>query len=149
MTPDAAKDVVIVIPWVAVISIVAGALGIFSAVFGYFFRKAISTREQLYNLRFSTLDKSVVELGERVGQVFPAHDKLRDRWEEFLREYLTVDSTRGQKIDALFRVVDQMQETLRELKPALNVKVEDAFCRAVNELKVYVRDQIREEKHAA
>jgi hypothetical protein len=77
---------------------------------------------------------------------FEAHDRLRDKWEEFLREYLKIDSTRGQKMDALFRIVDQMQTAVKELTPAMNAKIEEAFTHAMSELKLYVRDQMREER---
>jgi phage gpG-like protein len=74
-------------------------------------------------------------------------ERLRDKWEEFLREYLKIDSTRGQKIDALFRIVDQMQDTVRELRGAMNSKIDESFQRSQNELKLYIRDQLREEFH--
>lgn len=94
----------------------------------------------------SQLDAIVLQLGERVGQYFAAHDRLRDKWEEFLREYLKIDSTRGQKIDALFRVVDQMQTAVKDIPPAMNAKIEEAFSHSLSELKLYVRDRIQEER---
>jgi len=92
------------------------------------------------------LDANVLQLVERVGQYFVAHDRLRDKWEEFLREYLKIDSTRGQKIDALFRVVDQMQTAVKDIPPAMNTKIEEAFTHSLSELKLYVRDRIQEER---
>lgn len=94
----------------------------------------------------SQLDANMLQLGERVGKYFEAHDRLRDKWEEFLREYLKIDSTRGQKIDALFRVVDQMQVAVKDIPPAMNAKIEEAFTHSLSELKLYVRDRIQEEK---
>lgn len=98
-------------------------------------------------LLYKSMKDSVVKLETRVGKYFEAHERLRDKWDDFLREYLKIDNTRGQKVDALFRVVDQMQDTFKEIRPALNSKIEDSFARALSELKVYVRDQIREETH--
>lgn len=94
----------------------------------------------------SQLDTNVLQLVERVGKYFEAHDRLRDKWEEFLREYLKIDSTRGQKIDALFRVVDQMQAAVKDIPPAMNAKIEEAFTHSLSELKLYVRDRIQEER---
>lgn len=92
--------------------------------------------------------KSVIEsLQARTEKYFEAHTRIRDKWEDFLKEYLKIDSTRGQKIDALFRIVDQMQDTVKELRPAMNTKIEESFARLVSELKLYVRDQLREEGH--
>lgn len=151
MTPDNA------VPWVAIIAIGAPALAAFGGLLLFFVKRFLRKSEEVYDLRFaqlhekiatldSGLDRRVVELGKRVDDLFAAHDRLRDRWDEFLREYLKIDATRGQKIDALFRVVDDMQNALKEIRPAMNSKIEDAFSRALSELKVYVRDQIREER---
>jgi hypothetical protein len=101
----------------------------------------------LYKNMKESVVRLEVRLEDRIGKYFEAHERLRDKWDEFLREYLKIDSTRGQKVDALFRVVDQMQDTFKEIRPTLNSKIEDSFARALSELKVYVRDQIREEKH--
>jgi hypothetical protein len=89
----------------------------------------------------------VVQSNSRVTELSGDYKHLRDKWEAFLRDYLKIDNTRGQKVDALFRVVDQMQDTFKEIRPALNSKIEDSFARSLSELKVYVRDQIREERH--
>jgi hypothetical protein len=140
MSPDTA------VPWGTIVAIGAPVLAAFGTILVFFVKRLLRATEKIYELKFDQLSKDVVQLNERNGLLVAAHDRLRDRWDEFLREYLKIDSTRGQKIDALFRVVDQMQDAVRELKPALNSKVEDSFCRALSELKVYVRDQIREEK---
>lgn len=95
--------------------------------------------------KFQHTQDLVVQSNERVSGLFKSHERLRDKWDDFLREYLKIDNTRGQKVDALFRVVDQMQDTFKEIRPTLNSKIEDSFARALSELKVYVRDQIREE----
>jgi hypothetical protein len=111
------------------------------------FSMAVTTVQKETEQTASHLRESVLQLGERVGKYFEAHDRLRDKWEEFLREYLKIDSTRGQKMDALFRIVDQMQAAVKELTPAMNSKIEEAFTHAMSELKLYVRDQMREERN--
>ena len=106
------------------------------------------------NTRTDSTDKSVVQLDERLGQTtssleerlgeyFRAHERLRDKWDEFLREYLKIDSTRGQKVDALFRVVDQMQKAVEHIPRNMNEKIEEAFTHSLSELKLYARDQIQ------
>jgi len=110
------------------------------------FNTAVTTVQKESEQTASHLKESVLQLVERVGKYFEAHDRLRDKWEEFLREYLKIDSTRGQKMDALFRIVDQMQTAVKELTPAMNAKIEEAFTHAMSELKLYVRDQMREER---
>jgi iron-sulfur cluster repair protein YtfE (RIC family) len=110
------------------------------------FNTAVTTVQKESEQTASHLKESVLQLVERVGKYFEAHDRLRDKWEEFLREYLKIDSTRGQKMDALFRIVDQMQILVKELTPTMNAKIEEAFTHAMSELKLYVRDQMREER---
>ena len=129
-----------------IVAVGAPVLAAFGTILVFFVKRLLRATEKVYELKFDQLAKDVVQLNQKDDQLFVAHDRLRDKWDEFLREYLKIDSTRGQKIDALFRVVDEMQNVLREIKPALNSKIEDSFSRALSELKVYVRDQIREEK---
>jgi len=129
-----------------IVAVGAPVLAAFGTILVFFVKRLLRATEKVYELKFDQLAKDVVQLNQKDDQLFVAHNRLRDKWDEFLREYLKIDSTRGQKIDALFRVVDEMQNVLREIKPALNSKIEDSFSRALSELKVYVRDQIREEK---
>jgi len=94
--------------------------------------------------KFRSAASDVVKLERRLTEYFEAHERLRNKWDTFLQEYLKIDSTRGQKVDALFRIVDQMQDTLRDLRPALNTKIEEMIAHALSELKLYVRDRVRE-----
>lgn len=128
------------VPWETIIGVGAPVLAVFGSVLLFFVKRFLRTKEEVHILKFTRLEADVVQLRQ-------AHEGLRDKWDEFLREYLKIDSTRGQKIDALFRVVDQMQDAIRDIRPAMNTKIEDAFSRALSELKLFVRDQIREEKH--
>jgi len=101
-------------------------------------------KEQM-EARFQDSVEDVVKLDKRLGGYFKAYDRLRDKWDDFLREYLKIDSTRGVKVEALFRITDQMQDTLKELRPALNSKVEEMISHTISELKLYIRDKIQEE----
>lgn len=111
-------------------------------------RREFQEFRTLANEKFKTMAEDVIQLERRIGKYFEAHERLRDKWDEFLREYLKIDSTRGQKVDALFRIVDQMQEALRDIRPALNTKVEEMLTHALTELKLYVRDLMKEERNA-
>ena len=99
--------------------------------------------------KFSRIHELVVQLKGRVDKYFDAHERLRDKWDEFLREYLKIDSTRGQKVDALFRVNDQMQKILDALPRHVDSKIEEAFTHSLSELKLYVRDLLAKEKSNA
>jgi uncharacterized coiled-coil DUF342 family protein len=163
--PDAAS-----VPWEVVVAVGGGILGVVGTalvIASKLLLKSYQTNAKqelqaakeevrrefqefrtLANEKFKTMAEDVIQLEGRIGKYFEAHERLRDKWDEFLREYLKIDSTRGQKVDALFRIVDQMQEALRDIRPALNTKVEEMLTHALTELKLYVRDLMKEERNA-
>jgi len=146
------------IPWEYLVAIIVGAFGAFGTLLGFLIKAVDRAARNHWQQKFDEMVKDAAAVNvqvqtalaqqvARIGQYFEAHDRLRDKWEEFLREYLKIDSTRGQKIDALFRVVDQMQDAVREIPPNVNSKIEEAFTHSLSELKLYVRDQLREERN--
>lgn len=138
MTTPSPTDVAAVaaVPWEVFVPIVTGLTG----AFGVAIRMIYKAFQKRLEERASHNHELVVQLGERVDKYFAAHERLRDKWDEFLREYLKIDSTRGQKVDALFRVVDQMQKAVEAIPRNLNDKVEEAFTHSLSELKLYVRE---------
>lgn len=150
MTPDPATTAAVMdssVPWVTIIGVAVPAFAAFGSILVFFVKRLLRATGEVQDLKMTNLQKGLDSFTAQIAQTASGHERLRDKWDEFLREYLKIDSTRGQKIDALFRIVDQMQEALREIKPVLNAKIEDVFSRAISELKVYVRDQIREERN--
>lgn len=87
----------------------------------------------------------MVKLEGRLETYYTSNEKMRDRWDVFLTDYLKIDSTRGQKIDALFRVIDQMQDVVRVLPKNMNSKIEESFTHSLSELKLYVRELMAKE----
>lgn len=106
---------------------------------------SLQTAAEHVDGKLQTNAEYVVQLEERFGSYFKAHERLRDKWDEFLREYLKIDNTRGAKVDALFRITDQMQDVLKELRPALNNKVEEMISHTISELKLYIRERVQDE----
>ena len=80
--------------------------------------------------------RSVTELDAK-------HEGLRDRWETFLEKYTVLDATRGNKVDALFRTVDEMRGILKDLRPAVADKIDSLFKGAKDELRMYIREEVR------
>lgn len=128
--------------WSNFIPVLLFAAGLVGAVLMLLYRalnKRISEKD-------THLRDLVLQLDKRVNAYFTAHERIRDKWEEFMREYLKIDNTRGQKVEALFRVVDQMQKAVEKIPRNLNDKVEEAFTHSLSELKLYIRDTMAKEK---
>ncbi len=144
------------VPWGTIFALVGGAFTAYGALLTFLVKRLFKAAQENTNQKFANLDEKltrehalVVDLGSRVGQYFEGHERLRDKWEEFLRDYMKIDNTRGQKIDALFRVVDQMEEVLRDVRPAMKQKIEESFTHSLDALKLYVRELLAQEKHNA
>jgi hypothetical protein len=166
-TPTPTPDQWASVPWAVFIPVVVALLGALGVTIRLLFKgvhKRIDSVERTFGERleasteandekieekFQRVHELVIQLDERVGKYFEAHERLRDRWDEFLREYLKIDSTRGQKVDALFRVNDQIQKVVDALPRHVDSKIEEAFTHSLSELKLYVRDLLAKEKSNA
>jgi len=129
------------VTWSVFIPVILFAVSLISIISGLLYRavhKRIAEKD-------AHLRDLVLQLDKRVDAYFTAHERIRDKWEEFMREYLKIDNTRGQKIEALFRVIDQMQKAVEKIPRNLNDKVEEAFTHSLSELKLYVRDTMAKE----
>ena len=158
------------VPWPTIVAVAGGILGIVGVALLFLIKLLLKSyqknaeqkreaiqKEAEQNLqafqgvtfeKFSALVDSVIQLDRRVGEYFKAYDRLRDKWEEFLREYLAIDGTRSQKVEALLRIVDEMREALREIRPTIDTKIEETITHALAELKLYVRDFLKEKSNA-
>lgn len=156
MTTPSPIDISTSVPWEIILPVIvalAGALGVALRLLFKGTHKRIDGLAQVIDgkleEKFQRVHELVVQLGERVGKYFDAHERLRDKWDEFLREYLKIDSTRGQKVDALFRLNDQMQKILDALPLHVDSKIEEAFTHSLSELKLYIRELLAKEKSNA
>jgi hypothetical protein len=145
MTTPTPADIVAGVPWTVFVPVITTIFGAFSVALRLLY-KAFQKRLEEKTAHNHEL---VVKLDERVSEIFRAHERLRDKWDEFLREYLKIDSTRGQKVEALFRVVDQMQKAVESIPRNMNDKLEEAFTHSISELKLYVRDMMAKERSNA
>lgn len=145
MTTPNPTDIVTGVPWVVFVPVLTALLGGVGVALRLLY-KAIQKRVEEKTAHNHEL---VVQLDGRVAEYFKAHERLRDKWDEFLREYLKIDSTRGQKVDALFRVVDQMQKAVEVIPRSMNEKLEESFTHSMSELKLYVRDLMAKERSNA
>lgn len=145
MTTPTPADIAAGVPWTVFVPVVTGLLG----AFGVAIRMIYKAFQKRLEEKTAHNHELVVKLEGRVSDYFKAHERLRDKWDEFLREYLKIDSTRGQKVEALFRVVDQMQKAVESIPRNMNDKLEEAFTHSISELKLYVRDIMAKERSDA
>lgn len=145
MTTPNPTDIVSGVPWTVFIPTLTAVLG----GIGMAFRLLYKALQRRIEEKTAHNHELVIQLGGRVSEYFKAHERLRDKWDEFLREYLKIDSTRGQKVDALFRVVDQMQKAVEVIPRNMNEKLEESFTHSMSELKLYVRDLMAKERSDA
>jgi len=71
-------------------------------------------------------------------------EKIRDKWERFQADYNAMETTRGNRVRALFRVYDELKEAFQGLKPALFSKVDDVMQEGMVELQRIAREGKRE-----
>jgi len=121
------------------------SIGVATAGWGIFLKVLHSTMSKRIDDSNKQSSVNMVKLEERLREYFLANDRLRDKWDAFLTDYLKIDSTRGQKVDALFRVIDHMQDIVRELPKNMNSKIEESFTHSLSELKLYVRELMSQE----
>lgn len=137
------------------LAIVGGAITLVSSIVGFLMRSLLQTHrektEQKYNELGNIISGLITQRKEceereirammRVDEVM---EKLRDRWEQFVREDSAMEATRGRKVDALFNVVDHIREEMRQLRPALLQRLEDLHNRTKVDLRQELRDHVRE-----
>lgn len=70
-------------------------------------------------------------------------DRLRDKWERFIKDDAAMEATRGRKVEALFGVVDSVKETVRGLPEAMNRKMDEMYRDMRKEIRNDVRDEAR------
>lgn len=89
----------------------------------------------------------------QVREIKDQAEKMRDKWEQFIRDDAAMEATRGRKVEALFGVVDSIKENVRGLPVAMSTKMDEMFRAAREELRSdarkYVRDQLREQNAEA
>lgn len=81
----------------------------------------------------------------QIEKLEEAIEKLRDRWEQFVRDDAALEATRGRKVDALFGVVDHIKEEVRGLKPIVIQRLEDSYHKIKSEVTQEIRADLRRE----
>lgn len=70
-------------------------------------------------------------------------EKIRDRWEQFVRDDAAMEATRGRKVDALFNVVDYVKEEVRGLKPVIFQRLDEGYRKIKTEVIQEIRADLR------
>lgn len=112
----------------------------------------IETAKTLLNKDIESLQAAQLRAENLFKEVSDDVKLTRDKWEGFLKEYYSLDTTRSNKLEAAFRRVDELKTTMGELRPAMMRKLEENLTTMRNELRddmrMYVRDQIADLKRS-
>jgi soluble cytochrome b562 len=73
-------------------------------------------------------------------------DGLFKEWANFMSQYFKIDTTRSNRLDACFKNMDEMRDTIREIKSTIIRKIEECVVDVKKEMKDYVKDRLREKE---
>lgn len=147
------------------IGIMAATFGVTTTVVGILVRQLLKSyqeksKQELQNVR-DACAADIRQIAERVSavaedrrqceeredreiqRIASSVEKLRDKWEKFVKEDAAMEATRGRKVEALFGVVDSVKDTVRGLPEAMNRKMDEMYRDMRKELKTEVRDEVR------
>lgn len=147
------------------IAIMAATFGVTTTVVGILVRQLLKSyqeksKQELKNVR-DACSADIRQISERVSAIAEDRkegeergdreiqrlagvvEKLRDKWEKFIKEDAAMEATRGRKVEALFGVVDSVKDTVRGLPDAMNHKMDEMYRDMRKELKTDVRDEVR------
>lgn len=110
-------------------------------------RRYKNTTDALSNQRFQNIEnqlkthyaivsQQLEKLEDKVNTYERTTERMRDRWDQFLRDFMKLDTSRGSKIDAMFRVLDTVNESIKQLRQDIEKlrTLEDRF----QELKIQI-----------
>lgn len=125
------------VPWGPIIAVVSLAFTAFGAVLGYLMKALHKSAQKNTEQKFSHVmnevghvSADVVKLDKRVAGYFKAHDRLRDKWEDFLKRNFEAD----QRVRALFSTMDRLQIAIDTIPATLDSKIETEFSVILDEL---------------
>jgi hypothetical protein len=77
-------------------------------------------------------------------------EKLREKWEMFIKENAAMEATRGRKVEALFGVVDSVKTTIHSLPTVMHNKMDEMHRLSKDDLRSdlrkYTRELVKESK---
>jgi len=123
--------------------------GLFGGLNYLFLRSLIKTQDSKVKIRLEAFEKNFEKdlstIKEDVKDCEGSGEKLQDKWEKHLDKMTVQEATWGQRVKALFRNYDEMKVTVKELRPALEKKVDDTFRLVEDKLRGLVRDLVLQE----
>ena len=143
------------------LTIMGGTFGLTTAVIALLVRMLFKTyREKTddkldtlraeYKTRLDGLAKEVADAiqdrrdceirgNSSVSRLQSIADKLQDQWLEFQKSAATLEATRGERLDAMFNVLDHQKDEIRGLRPAILKKQEELQQAGMEEMRLYMR----------
>lgn len=89
--------------------IVNAALAVIFSILTYLLKRGLNANEQANQEAHSVFKEKITEQAKTI-------EKIQDKWENFLKDNIKAETTRGNKIDAMFRIVDTLNETVKQIR---------------------------------
>ncbi len=126
-----------------IITVIGAAFGIMTMLLGVLVRQVFKAIQK----DISDISDGRKECERREEKAYSRLDtqisKLRDEWAEFKKLDATMETTRGNRVDALFNVVDHWKDEVRGIKPAIFQRLDQLHQRGTDDLRTDLRDYVR------
>lgn len=101
----------------------------------------LETVQVEYRTKFASTEKNLDRIEEAVLHI-------QEQWSLFQKTSATLEATRSNRLDAMFRVLDHQKEEIRAIRPALLKKQQELQAKSMDDIKNHVYVVLGEIKDA-
>lgn len=91
----------------------------------------LETVQVEYRTKFSSAEKNLDRIEKAITEI-------QAQWSLFQKTSATLETTRGNRLDAMFRVLDHQKDEIRAIRPALLQKQQELQKASMDDLKTHV-----------
>jgi chaperonin cofactor prefoldin len=109
-----------------------------------FFKETVDT--QIDELRRSRNEceirhtQNLKDVRQQFDNLVGSFESLKERWEKVLEKNTILEATQAEKVKSLFRSFDDMHDSIKDLKRALQHKMEDMMRDAKSDIRREMRE---------
>ena len=139
-------------------------LGVYTGIITLLVRWLLKSHESRLKEKFDAVDEKVDLIKEKIASeasrleaihdAYKEHvddrietlsdrdDKFGEKWENFLEKYYRVDTTRSNRLDAAFNLIDEMKYIMDDIKPLVIRKIDEIAGKIQEDLKSEIGSKI-------